>query len=209
MNRPPMKALALLMFLALVVGCGTSSTSTIDDGEETDQVQLSPTPAQLAGTWQSACIDSGNGHLKFTFYLTASTWEIDYAVFGDDACQAGFMTVNIKGPYELGDASSDVEGARKGNFHFGERFVTPHMEAAVEMLSGACPGVSFVVDQATELAQGCANLGMYPISDCPTDYDIVKLDGNTLYFGARPADNDMCSENKRPTALAFPLAKQN
>ena len=201
------KALSLMTILIFSIGCGSSSSSTMEDGLENEQSQLSPTPSELVGTWQSDCIDTGNGHIQLTFHLTESTWELDYDAFGDDICAAGFMTVNIQGPYELGAAAAE-EGAREGSFHFGERQVTPHMEAAVEMLSGACAGTVYSVDESTDLAEGCANLGLYPLSECPTDFDIIKLDGETLYFGARPADNNMCSEDKRPTALGLPLAKQ-
>ena len=50
---------------------------------------------------------------------------------------------------------------------------------------------------------GCAGLGAYPVADCPADYDIVKLseDGTELSFGARPADNNMCTPENRPTTF--------
>ena len=39
------------------------------------------------------------------------------------------------------------------------------------------------------------------------EYDLLKLDGESLYLGARPADNDLGSEAKRPTTLGYPLKK--
>jgi hypothetical protein len=56
-------------------------------------------------------------------------------------------------------------------------------------------------------ASGCANLGQRPISACAADYDLVALDGDKLTFGNRPADNDMCTEAKRPKALS-PLSSK-
>lgn len=209
MKFPRIKFLTIFTALTFAAGCGSSSSSTIEDDDGTEQTQLTPTPSMLVGTWQSDCVDTGDGHIQLTFHLTESTWELDYDAFADDVCQTGFMTVTITGPYELGDASDAVEGARKGSFHFGERHVTPHMEPAAEMLGATCPGPSYLVGENNDLNAGCANLGLYPISDCPTDYDLIKLDGNTLYFGARPADNNMCTPEKRPGALGLPLAKQN
>jgi hypothetical protein len=52
------------------------------------------------------------------------------------------------------------------------------------------------------LQTGCAGFGQYPGADCPADFDVVKRDGDDLFFGARPADNDMCTAAKRPTALS-------
>lgn len=54
---------------------------------------------------------------------------------------------------------------------------------------------------------GCATLGQYPIATCPADYDLVKVEGDDLTFGARPKDNDMCTPDKRPQALA-PLSSK-
>jgi hypothetical protein len=58
------------------------------------------------------------------------------------------------------------------------------------------------VGKPADLAAGCAGLGQYPLSSCDRDYDLVSIDGDTLRFGERPADNNMCSEEKRPTATA-------
>ena len=54
---------------------------------------------------------------------------------------------------------------------------------------------------------GCVFLR--PVTACATDHDIVKVEGNQLFFGKRPADNDMCAPEKRPAALAaLPVVKQ-
>ncbi|MEL7003590.1 MAG: hypothetical protein AAFN93_12775, partial [Bacteroidota bacterium] len=46
------------------------------------------------------------------------------------------------------------------------------------------------------------------VADCPADFDLLSLDDKgRLYFGERPADNDMCTEDKRPTALTPPVTK--
>jgi len=39
----------------------------------------------------------------------------------------------------------------------------------------------------------------YRITKVSVNYDIVKLDGDKLQFGDRPADNDMSTPEKRPT----------
>ena len=58
------------------------------------------------------------------------------------------------------------------------------------------------------LAGGCAELGARPVAQCASDNDVVKVDGDRLWFGQRPADNDMCSSEKRPQALgATPVTR--
>lgn len=208
------KPLILLTALGFAVGCGSSASNTAEENSATENnntdpaPELSPAPADLVGVWKSACFNPGNGFTQITFDLTETSWDLDYTAFGDEACEVPFLTVNIKGPYELLGASSAVEGAREGNFGFGERTVTPHMEAAIEVISEACGGGEYAVGEATDISGGCAGLGAYPHDQCPTDHDIVKLDGNSLMFGQRPADNNMCTEDTRPTALGLTVTRQ-
>lgn len=203
------KMLALTSLLALTLAlaaCGDASdTDTTPDPEPEPQ----PSAADIADRWASACVDPGNGQgFTLTFDLTETTWALDYAAFADAACATPNLTVHIEGGYELGAASAAVEGAREGDFGFGVKTVTPHSAGAADFLTMACGGGTFADGVATDIAAGCAGLGAYPIADCPTDHDIVALDGDTLRFGARPADNDMCTPDKRPTALGVPLTRQ-
>jgi hypothetical protein len=55
---------------------------------------------------------------------------------------------------------------------------------------------------------GCPQLGAYPLSMCKGEYDIVKVEGQNLFFGARPADGNLCSEDRRPKELGSPLLKE-
>lgn len=57
-------------------------------------------------------------------------------------------------------------------------------------------------------ANGCS--AWKAVSVCNQDHDLLSLDAaGKLYFGERPADNDMCSANKRPTKLTPPVTKVN
>ncbi|MEN0061370.1 MAG: hypothetical protein AAGA48_04420 [Myxococcota bacterium] len=159
----------------------------------------------LVGVWRSGCVDPGNGQgITLDFDLDAKDWQLDYAVHVDSTCGAPFLTVHIAGPYELGPASSIVEGAREGTFRFSTKGVTPYTEAAVDFLASAegCNRDDFGVTQESNLAPGCPGLGQYPIQECDTDYDVVRLDSDGLRFGARPADNNMCTPQTRPTELS-------
>ncbi|MFZ4735342.1 MAG: hypothetical protein ACOYM9_05330 [Bradymonadia bacterium] len=175
--------------------------------------QVAPTPAPaeptLAGVWQSECIDPGNGQaFRLVFDLKTTDWTLDYTAFGDARCEAANLTVHIEGPYTLGAASKRVEGAREGEFGFARKSVTPHNDGAAGFLPQACGGGNFAVGVPTDITAGCPGLGAYPIEKCGTDHDIVHFKGNVLRFGARPADNDMCSLEKRPTALGAPLTRK-
>ena len=158
----------------------------------------------LVGTWVGPCFASPSGDGSFnqlTFRMTETEWDLDYVAHGDENCTAKFLTVNIKGPYELGEASSVAEGAREGTFSFASKTVTGHMDAALGVINGACGVTDTAVDAPLDLAGGCAGLGAYPIAECAADNDIVMVKDNNLHFGARPADNNMCSPDKRPTSF--------
>jgi hypothetical protein len=88
--------------------------------------------------------------------------------------------VHIDGPYELERPSTAVAGAWEAR-------------GAADFATGVAQDV---------LRTGCAGFGQYPGADCPADFAVVKRDGDDLFFGARPADNDMCTAARRPTALS-------
>lgn len=195
------RPLALVTWLAMVAGCGSAPVSA-DDG------QASTTEA-LVGHWESDCVGSGNGQaFRLTFDLAASTWALAYDAFADAACGTRNLTVNIDGPYTLGDPSKTVAGAREGNFGFTHKTVTPHSEGAAGFLSQACGGGTYAVGAPADITGGCPGLGAYPIAACATDHDLVAVVGETLQFGARPADNDMCRPEKRPVALGPALHRK-
>jgi hypothetical protein len=157
----------------------------------------------LAGRWKSACTDPGGGQaIRLSFDLTPDAWALDYANFGDAACAAPALTVHIEGPYAVTGASATVAGAYEARFGFARKTVTPSTDGAAVFLAQACGGGTFTAGAATDIAGGCAGLGMYPLASCAADYDLVARAGDRLQFGARPADNDMCTEARRPTALS-------
>ena len=92
----------------------------------------------------------------------------------------------------------------EGRFAFAEKTITAHADPAVEMLNAMdCGPSDWAVDAAQDiLADGCPGLGQYPGSMCAADHDILRVQGDTLHFGDRPADNNMCEAAKRPTALS-------
>ena len=160
--------------------------------------------ADLVGTWVGPCFPSPQGdgsYNQLTFRMTETEWDLDYVAHGNAECTAKFLTVNIKGPYTIGEASAVAEGAHEGTFSFAAKTVTPHMEPAVDVIKKACGTDGAKLGEPLDLSGGCAGLGAYPITDCPADNDIVMVKDNVLSFGKRPADNNMCSPDKRPTSF--------
>ena len=199
---------------AALVGCAGDPPAPAPEAPTPPAAPTPPPPppapagltgAALDGTWQGPCYPSPAGDGSFnqlTFRMTPTTWDLDYVAHGDAACSgsAVFLTVNIKGPYTIGAPSPVAPGAHEGTFSFAQKSVTAGQEAAVGFLKEKC-GFDAKVGAPVDLAAGCANLGAYPLADCKDDHDIVQLEGGTLRFGKRPADNNMCTPDKRPTAF--------
>lgn len=170
-------------------------------------------PQDLAGRWDSAtceAIPNGDGthsYIQRHFQLTEAKWTLNLDAFGDAQCQTKLFTARVTGPYTLERDSEKVSGATEGNFVFGERFLTAHLQPLADAFTqSGCGSGAWTV--GTERAIPGACLFFKPIAQCGTDHDVVKVDGNKLFFGQRPADNDMCTPEKRPQALAdLPVIK--
>lgn len=161
-------------------------------------------PQELAGTWDSAtCEPAGNNnYIQRHFTLTEDSWTLNLDAFGDAQCQTKLFTARVVGPYKLVKDSSAVPGATESNFGFGELYMTPHLQPLADAFQNAkCGSGSWKVGEEKRTSDtGC--LFFRPTSLCTTDHDIVKVEGDQLFFGKRPSDNDMCTADKRPTALA-------
>lgn len=165
----------------------------------------------LKGAWASpTCESIGNDtYLQRAFALTEERWSLTVNAFGDAQCQVKLFSARVGGPYTLEQDSTLVEGATEARFDFDEQFMTPHMQGLADAFQGSkCgSGTWKVGEEQSTAATGC--LFFQPISACGSDYDIVKVDGTNLFFGQRPADNNMCSADKRPSALAaLPVVKR-
>jgi len=190
----------------LVAACGGGEPSASNPAATTPTSTATAAGLDISGRWQSDCLGPQNGSWsRLTFDNSASEWKLDYDSFGDKACTTALGTVHIEGPYRIEGASSAVSGAYEGAFSFSKRTVTPRAQGFADFLgsAGGCGGGAFSVGVAADiLEKGCAGLGAYPRARCSGDNDLVRREGTELRFGERPADNDMCTKEKRPGALS-------
>lgn len=170
---------------------------------------LRPSSKDLEGLWKSECVSPGPGQgIRLSFDIGRNNWTLDYDVYGDTACANANLRIHIEGPYELGKASEALAGAREARFGFGTRTLTAQHQGAATFVEQTCGISGLEPGSARDFAGGCAALGVYPISECMWDYDIVRLEGDVLSFGMRPTDNNMCTPDKRPTQSGIPLRRQ-
>lgn len=164
----------------------------------------------VTGKWTSACFPSPQADGS-TLYgridLTGTDpdrWALDYTLHGDAACTSKVVQVSIHGQYDVIEPSPTVKDAWNARFGFDDKTITPFVQPVADALGAASCGTSpWQVGVAQSVYEnGCAAFGQYPKSQCDADYDLLSIEGSTLHFGNRPADNNMCTPDKRPTQLS-------
>lgn len=198
----------IAMVSASLAGCGG------DDDTSTPAA----TPPDITGHWVSTAVETRTGaggsklYLRRDFETKASTSAARFDFFEDEAGTKPSLTVWLNGPYTLGEAWAAVPGSWAGEFVFSELKITPKNQAMTDLLNGSAPGTCGsqpwqlgVEGDASDT--GCLTLGL-DLKEKNTEYDIVKREGDKLYYGARPADGTgLDSPEKRPTALQVPLER--
>ncbi len=157
--------------------------------------------AALSGTYHSAAPEpwyGGWGTREFVFQ--GGQWSLTFVHALDPGMTMRTFQFRTGGAYEVGEASDAVEGAFRTVFDEDWKHVTlltadPEVAAAMGM--GGC---DLPVNLEADISEtGCA---AWPsVAACGQEHDLLAMDAGGIYFGARPADNDMCSEDKTPTAL--------
>ena len=187
-------ALAAACLLAL--GVGVPSAQTPFDSrqalETLDGVYASTAPESWYGSF---------GTRRFAF--SGGAWELTFVHALDPQMEKKTFQFRTGGAYRIVEPSATVQGAYGGVFGEAWKKVTlltddPALVKAFGFAEcGLVPNVEIDISQ-----KGCAN--WKPVAACGEDHDLVALSGARLWFGVRPRDNDMCTPDKRPTALLEP-----
>jgi hypothetical protein len=163
----------------------------------------------LSGTWTSPAPEpwyGAWGTRSFTF--SDGRWSLDFLFALDPAMAHPVFRFRTGGPYAVGAASAAVPGAFEAVF--GE--TTKHLtllttDAALAARMGLAECGLTVGVEADISVRGCAS--WKPVAVCGEDHDLLALDpAGRLRFGVRPRDNDMCTPDRRPTALLPPVLRQ-
>lgn len=155
----------------------------------------------LTGTFHSPAVEpwyGGYGTREFVF--ADGRWSLTFVHALDPAMTRRTFQFRTGGAYEVREPSDAVPGA----FHavFDEDWkhltlLTPVPEIAAAMGMADC---GLTVNLEADISEtGCA--AWQPVAVCGEDHDLIALSNEGLHFGQRPADNDMCTADRRPTAL--------
>lgn len=161
----------------------------------------------LHGTFRSTAAEpwyGGFGTREFIF--DNGRWQLVFTHALDTGMTVRTFQFRTGGPFEVGEASPNVAGAFQTVFHENWKHVTlltddPRIVAAMGM--GDC-GLTYNLETYVSRT-GCA--AWAPVADCGEDHDLFAMDESGIYFGVRPADNDMCTPDRTPTALLPAVAR--
>lgn len=162
----------------------------------------------ITGTWKSAQPeDLKNGTFGVRhFVFEQKRWAVTFIRYADRELQLPLYSFYGEGTFELKGPSQKVPGAYNGVFVFSRKFITllTDDEGIIRKYRlQECGFNKYVPKDITE--KGCSFFRS--VSDYSVEYDLVKRDDNTLFLGARPADGNMGTEDRRPVFVGEPLKK--
>lgn len=158
------------------------------------------------GRWKSeAAEDMGNGAFcarDFTF--SEQKWQLTFTIFADKELKTPLVALDFEGPWEPGKASEKVPGASDATFNFTSKKVTLKAKDAAKGFG--MEGCGLELDKAKDVSKtGCSFVAS--VEKYGQEFDLLKVEGAAMWLGARPADGNMGSKDKRPTALGARLVK--
>ncbi len=159
----------------------------------------------LSGTFVSPAPEPWYGGFGTReFVLHDGQWQLIFTHALDPAMTQRTFQFRTGGAYAVTGPSAMVEGAYEATFDEDWKHVTlltaiPEVIAGMGMADcGLTPNLEMDISAA-----GCA--AWRPVMECGQDHDLLALDAAGLHFGQRPADNDLCTPDRRPTALLPPV----
>ncbi|MBF0336231.1 MAG: hypothetical protein HQL05_00215 [Nitrospirae bacterium] len=153
--------------------------------------------------------DQGNGTFarrEFTFF--ENTWSLYFTLYLDAELKSPVFRFHAEGFFEVDSPSSVVEGAYNAMFGFQKKTLTLRTSDEKIINSFGFGGCGLQLEVEKDISDtGCSFFKS--VKDYEEEYDLLCLDKTrkVLYLGARPADNDMSTKAKRPTALGYPLLR--
>jgi Adenomatosis polyposis coli down-regulated 1 len=176
---------------------------------------INDTANKMIGKWESISGEKrpnpwgGTYFLKRYFNNSRSEAITRLVFYTDESYSTLNITIEVVGPYHFIKPSDSVEGAVETDFDFLRVAVTPHSQAMVDMLNGMPapylkPWMANLRQEVATPGQGIMGItiGQYK------EYDLIKAEGDLLYYGERPSDGTAPdTREKRAKALQVPLKK--
>lgn len=162
----------------------------------------------IRGTWSSvACEQTPGGQgrilgLKRTYAFTGGEWRTRIDYFAEATCENATFSIELKGPYELGDKSTDVENATHGEFNVSSIQLTPHLPDVAQVFEqSGCGKTQWETGIPKEVGEtGCLSFSP-KISDCPAIFNLIKRENDRLYSADNVEGQGLCKRGEWPKTL--------
>lgn len=167
-----------------------------------------PVGPTLDGRWVSTCLPGAvrGESTRLTYDFTDSAWTLTIDGFRDAACARHQVAMVAHGGYTLGAASATVTGAWELRLDVTGRELVVDDAKAATAFARHCKLGKLTAGKSADLAGGCPGWKLQPLARCAVDHDLVAIVDEQLQLGVRPADNDLCTPERRPAALQPTLA---
>lgn len=177
-------------------GCGTTSSH---DAAETVGNTLKD--YKIMGTWGSSCTESKILHASMKEFYTFDGNNLSKVreFYSKSDCTDPIVRVAHEGTFGI-DFKNDLgENSRNIDFDYKTASVTPLTDGGVTLLNAThfCGEKDWKVNTAFDLTKASEGITC-PLDQAKSVYDIVRVDGDQLYFGHGGPKN---TTKERPTAL--------
>ena len=188
---------------AAVIGCKGEPAS------DTPAAPAGPPPIDISGNWKSGAVeDLGNGYFGTrALRFTQTDWEVVFSTYLDNDATKPVYVYRAAGTYAIAAPSAAVDGAYDVVFTLSSKYLTLKTDDAQVIKAAGLEFCNFLTkDTEVDIsALGCSSF--MTVGGCPQEFDIVKLDGETLLLGNRLYSDTVCSEDRRPKETGAPLIK--
>jgi hypothetical protein len=164
---------------------------------------------KISGQWESLQIeDLGNQTYGWRYFkFEGDKWEIQFTLYLDKEKQIPVFMFRGVGTYKIDEASQTVAGAKNATFYFDKKYVILLTNNADVIKGFGFDACMLEVGKEKDITEsGCSFLPNK--ASYGQEFDLLALKGKKLYLGARPADGNMGTVDKRPTALGLPLQRK-
>ena len=145
------------------------------------------------------------GKRKFTF--DDGKWSLKFTLAFDPQMKNQIFIFRTVGEYSVQNKSKSVDGAYNALFIENKKFVTLKTDIPDIIQGFGFASCDLIKDIEKDISESGCSLWK-SVADCSEDHDLLKMDSDgKLYFGVRPPNNDMCTEDKRPKSLTPAVVK--
>lgn len=157
----------------------------------------------LDGLWRGVGIETIGGarttHLTRAFRFNGDRWAVDFTIYADAEGKVPLLRGRNEGSFVLG-RTLPLAGAVEADFAFEQRTLTPLTAQVAAALSAArCGDAAWRVEQSQDVTSGgCAAFRVPTASECPREFDVLRIEAGQLQLGPRPQEGNLCSPERRP-----------